>query len=151
MPSARVNIDGYVSKDPELRTVGDRVVTSVSVPFTPRRKNKQSGEYEDSGPTVWFEATFWNEDAQEIVSQVRKGTLVHLKGDVGLDVYEGKNGPQAKVKLGFPVLSVVVKGRRGSAPAAPAGESWNAAPAGDAWGQAEPQWNAPGASDDTPF
>lgn len=141
---ATTKIAGYLSRDPELRYTqhGDAVL-GLSVPFTPRKRNKQTNEWEDAGPTLWVQAALWREQAELFADKLAKGTAVILEGEPALRVWEkdGKHGSNLELK--FAQVSIV--------PTAPRRQ--DAAPA-DWAPQADPAdaWATPGAfGDDTPF
>jgi single-strand DNA-binding protein len=156
MSKATLTIEGFVAKEPEPRDAGQHRVVEVVVPVTPSRK--VNGEWvEEKEKTVWFEATFWDEHADVVMNEVRKGSLVQLTGGVELEVYKKRDGePGAKVKLSFPTIAVVVRRpKRGEAvqqrQGNPADEPWAATPTA-APAAASDVWNTPGNfSDEVPF
>lgn len=147
MSKATLTIEGFVAKTPELTFHNDKPVTNVSVAHTPRRKNQQTGQYEDAGPTLWVQAAFWEQDAENIVSAVTKGTLVTITGQPELNVYQKQDGTtDAQIRLKFGTLGVIP---RGNVPApAPTPETWQT-PGASTQTDA---WTTQGSfGDDTPF
>lgn len=128
MSRATITVEGFVSKDPELRTVNGKPVVAVDIPHTPRKKD--GDQWVDAGDTIWFQASFWEKDAQAIVSSVRKGTLVTVTGQPDLNVYtkgDGSTGVSFRIRFG--TLGIIP--RESQEPrTAP-----NTAP--------QPQWDAP--------
>ena len=48
-----LTVDGYAARDAEIKyTPQGTAVTEVTVPYTPRRLNKQTQQWEDSGETI---------------------------------------------------------------------------------------------------
>jgi single-stranded DNA-binding protein len=108
MSKATLTIEGFVAKAPELGNHNGKSVTNVSVPHTPRRKNQQTGQYEDAGPTLWVQASFWEADAEAIVATVTKRTLVTITGQPELNVYTKQDGTtDAQLRLRFATLGVI--------------------------------------------
>ena len=146
MSKATITIEGFIANELEVRNAGEHRVVDVSVPHTPSKRN-ESGEWEDSGPTTWFSATFWNEHADELLSSVEKGSLVILSGMPELETYAKRDGtPGGKVKVMHPVIARVVRRpKRGGG--ASAGDSWAASAPADS----EASGGVWGGGDETPF
>ncbi len=70
----------------EWEAKGQRGSMKASIGVTPRRKNAQTGEWED-GETTWF--TAWANDASS-TGQASKGDLVEVHGNLRHRLYEGK-------------------------------------------------------------
>ncbi|MCS4277379.1 single-strand DNA-binding protein [Mycetocola sp. BIGb0189] len=144
MAELTIDLEGFVSKDPEQRTAGAHTVTEVTVPWTERRKNSQTGQWEDYGDPVWLSASFWNEHGEVVGITVSKGDLVRVKGTgIKTRAYQKNDGTTGiQVEIVNPEISVLVRrpARQNNRPPA-------AAPAEGAGG-----WNVPGSfGDDTPF
>lgn len=108
MSKATLTIEGFVAKDPELGNHNGKSVTNVTVPHTPRRKNQQTGQFEDAGPTLWVQASFWGADAEAIAATVSKGTLVTITGQPDLRVFQKQDGTtDAALSLKFGTLGVI--------------------------------------------
>ena len=150
MSKATLTIEGFVSRDPEARTTNQgRQVVNVSVPHTPRRKNRQTGQFEDAGPTLWVQADFWDDEAHAVAGAVSKGTLVTITGVPELREYTKQDGTTGvNLNLRFGTLGVIppagAQQAQGAPNAAPAGD-WTAAPtnapqagAQQAWDEATP-------------
>lgn len=87
-----VQIIGTVGRDPELRyTTGGHAVCSFSVAWTPRKKNQQTGEWED-GDTSWFNCSAWRDLGENIAASIAKGTRVVVTGSVAARDWEDKDG-----------------------------------------------------------
>lgn len=139
MSKATITVEGFVSKDPELRTAGGKSVVTVDIPHTPRKKD--GDQWVDAGDTIWFQAAFWERDAQPIADLVRKGTLVTVTGFPELNVYQRSNGETGvSVRIKGATLGVIPREQR------------------DGQGQRQQQqsndvWSTPGDgyNDETPF
>ena len=133
MSKATLTVEGFVAKDPEVRYHEGKAVVNVSVPHTPRKLNKQSNQWEDAGPTLWVQASFWERDAEAIAAVVRKGSLVTITGQPELNVYTKQDGGvDAQLRLKFGTLAVIPREehepRASSSPAQ--ADSWSAAAPG---------------------
>lgn len=152
MSKATVSIEGFVANEPELRQAAGKDVVNIDVAHTPRKLNKQSNEWEDSGPTTWFQATFWEDMAPAIVAAVSKGTLVRIDGFPELNVYTKQNGENAaSVRIKGATLSVVPRAGnsspRGAQGQPQQGEGWSTGnPGVDTW-----NGGATNDSEPTPF
>ena len=146
MSKATMTIEGFVARDPEIRDVNGQQVATVTVPHTPRRKNRDTGQFEDSGDTLWVQASFWGDEAVAVTHEARKGALVTITGQPELNVYTKNSGETAaQLRLKFATLGVIPRAGR-PAPVAQ-DEPWSTP------GSAAPDaWAAPDAySDSTPF
>lgn len=143
---ATMKVAGYLSRDPELRYTpqGDAVL-GLSVPFTPRKMNKQTNQWEDAGPTLWVQASLWREQAELFADKLAKGTAVIVEGVPSLRSWESNGKSGVNLELRFAQVSIVPTAPRRDAGHAPQAEQW-AAPSNDA-----DAWAAPGVFDDQPF
>lgn len=145
MSKAAVTIEAFVANELTIRTAGDHRVVDVSLPHTPSRKNDR-GEWEDAGPTTWYQATFWDEHADAILNSIEKGSLVTVSGFPELEVYEKRDGtPGGKVLVKFPTLAVVVRKPKRGTTQPRVEEPWATSAPDDVW-------STPGNyNDETPF
>jgi single-stranded DNA-binding protein len=110
----------------------------------------------DAGDTIWFQASFWERDAQAIAASVRKGTLVTVTGQPELNVYQKQDGSSGvSVRIKFGTLGIIPRdgqGSRGGASTGPAAD-WDSAPAAKPQTGAQTEAWAPagGYNDETPF
>ena len=88
---------GRLAADPEVRfsPSGD-AVASGRVADTPRRKNQQTGEWED-GETLWLSFSLWGKKAEALADAAKKGDLVLVTGTLTQRTFEGKRGEQRTV------------------------------------------------------
>ena len=87
-----VQIIGNVTRDPELRfTTGGTAVCSFGVAWTPRRRNPQTGEWED-GETTFFNCSAWRDLGENIAATISKGTRVVVTGSVRSRDWEDRDG-----------------------------------------------------------
>ena len=154
MSKATLVIEGFVAKDPEIRhTQQGRQVLNVSVPHTPRRKNPQTGQFEDAGPTLWVQADFWDDMATTIAGAVRKGTLVRIEGIPELREFQKNDGSTGtNLNLRFGSLSIIPRETPQQAAVAPntaQADGWASAPIPSPHAASEPP--AAMFSEDVPF
>lgn len=135
MSKASMTIEGFVAKTPELGNHQGRAVTNVSVPHTPRRLNKQTNQWEDAGPTLWVQASFWEAEAEAIVANVTKGTLVTITGQPELRVFTKQDGStDAALTIRFGTLGIIP---RATQPAPATTDAWNT-PGVESFGDTSP-------------
>lgn len=111
MSKATITVEGFVTKDPELRQASGKSVVSVDIAHTPRKKD--GNDWVDAGETIWFQASFWERDAESIAAAVRKGTLVTVTGQPELNIYakqDGSSGVSVRIKFG--TLGVIPRENR---------------------------------------
>jgi single-strand DNA-binding protein len=80
MNETPITIVGYLVSDPvERNTQSGRAVTNFRVASTPRRFNRESNSYEDSG-TLWMQIVCWQDAARNVAQSMRQGDPVILTG-----------------------------------------------------------------------
>lgn len=105
----RVCISGNLTRDPELRsTAGGTSVMGFGVAVSERRKNAQTGEWEDYPNFV--DCTLFGKRAEALEQYLSKGTKVAVEGRLRYSSWE-KDG-QRRSKLGVIVEEVELMSRR---------------------------------------
>lgn len=130
----RVNITGNLTRDPELRaTAGGTQVLSFGVAVNDRRRNAQTGEWEDYPNFV--DCTMFGTRAEAVSRFLAKGNKVAIEGKLRYSSWE-RDG-QRRSKLEVIVDEIEFMSSRGGqggydqggyAPAAPAPAARPAAP-----------------------
>lgn len=151
MSKATITVEGFVTKDPEMRQAAGKNVIAVDIAHTPRKK--EGNEWVDAGDTLWFQASFWDREAQPIMDAVRKGTLVTVTGQPELNVYQKQDGtPGVSVRIKFGTLGIIPRAAGNASPntSTPAAYS---SPQGGVQGQSAvpDSWAQPSFADETPF
>lgn len=125
--SNNVYIIGNVGADPELRyTSAGKPVLNFSIADTPRRKNQQTGEWEDAGETLWLNVTLWDR-AEETAGQVKKGDRVQVFGTLKARSFETKQGEKRTViEATASTVGVLPKTQQGA--------GWSKPAQNDPWG-----------------
>lgn len=93
----RVNITGNLTRDPELRaTAGGTQILSFGVAVNDRRKNPQTGEWEDVPNFV--DCIVFGQRAEAVSRFLSKGSKVAIEGKLRFSSWETKEG-QRRSKL----------------------------------------------------
>ncbi len=92
MNEAQVFVAGYVAREPKFRTTHNGYsYTSLRVGYTPRRMDRDSGEWSDTG-TSFVTVFCWRGLADNVATCVRKGDPVLIKGKLQVRPYTDKDG-----------------------------------------------------------
>lgn len=93
-----ITITGRLADDLEIRfTPTGKCVGNFAVADTPRRKNPQTGEWEDAGETLWLRGSIWGEQAEALAETARKGDLVTVTGRLEARSFDTKAGEKRTV------------------------------------------------------
>jgi single-strand DNA-binding protein len=77
----KVQLIGRTGKDPEIRTVNDTTVASVSLATSEKKKG-------GSEVTEWHNLVFWGRSAEAVQKYVQKGTQLYIEGKIHTRSYE---------------------------------------------------------------
>lgn len=87
----RVIISGNLTRDPELkRTQGGMAVLQLGLAVNDRRKNPQTGEWEDVANFV--DCTMFGTRAEKVAQYLTKGSKVTIEGKLRYHSWEAKDG-----------------------------------------------------------
>lgn len=127
--AAKTTLTGNLGRDPEIRfTPTGKAVTSLNVACTPSRKNRDTGQWEDTGSPLWIEVSFWGEENTWMGDALRKGDKVAVEGTLMKEEWaQADGGKGSRLRLAYPHLLGYVR-KRDRAPQEAAGR-----PGGDAW------------------
>lgn len=93
MTSANITIQGFLGAAPEVRYTNDGLaVANLSIAHTPRKRDPQTDEWVDAGPTLWVIASVWGVIAETVADTSRKGDLVAVSGQLALDEWTDSDG-----------------------------------------------------------
>ena len=150
----KMMIIGNLGADPELRyTPSGKAVTDLRVAVNNNQRGPD-GEWVEE--TLWFRVSVWEQAAERLAEQLRKGNKVFAEGQLRAREYEARDG-QKRTSLELAFARVVNLERR------PREEGSFAGSEGDSYADAPPQVkprgaettsSAPGAEmdvDDIPF
>ena len=94
----RVCISGNLTRDPELRsTAGGTSVMGFGVAVNERRKNNQTGEWEDYPNFV--DCTLFGKRAEALERYLRKGTKVAIEGRLHYSSWESDGQKRSKLDV----------------------------------------------------
>lgn len=158
----RVVVSGNLTRDPELRvTPGGTQVLGFVVAVNDRRRNQQTGEWEDY--PNFIDCTMFGNRAEALSRILRKGMKVAIEGKLRYSSWEDKNGGGRRSKVEIIPDEVVLmsqnpNGQQAPQQYAPQGYRQQYAPqqAPRAYApqpapqQPAPQWNAQQAYQQTP-
>lgn len=76
-----ITVDGNVTADLTLRhTQSGTPVVNLKFAHTPKKLNKQSGEWEDDGDTLFFTVSLWGDEAENAAESYKQGDFVVATG-----------------------------------------------------------------------
>ncbi len=92
----KMMIIGNLGADPELRyTPNGKAVTELRVAVNDNRKGPD-GEWIEE--TLWFRVSVWEQQAERLAEQLRKGNKIYAEGQLRAREYEARDG-QRKTSL----------------------------------------------------
>jgi single-strand DNA-binding protein len=86
----RVIITGNLTRDPEVRAAGTTSVTSLRVACNGRRKNSDTGQWEDQ--PNYFDVTVWGAQGENCSKFLSKGRPVAVDGRLHWREWTDKDG-----------------------------------------------------------
>lgn len=105
----RVNISGNLTRDPELRqTKGGSSVLTMSVAVNDRRKNPQTGEWEDVPNYV--DCVMFGARAEAVARYVGKGSKVAIEGKLRYSSWERDGQRRSKLEVIVDELEFMTRG-----------------------------------------
>ena len=96
----KMMIIGNLGADPELRyTPSGKAVTDLRVAVNNNQKGPD-GEWVEE--TLWFRVSVWEQAAERLAEQLRKGNKVYAEGQLRVREYETRDGEKRQsLELGF--------------------------------------------------
>ena len=108
----RVNISGNLTRDPELRaTAGGTQVLSFGVAVNDRRKNPQTGDWEDYPNFV--DCTMFGTRAEAVSRYLSKGTKVAIEGKLRYSSWERDGQRRSKLEVIVDEIELMSRGSQG--------------------------------------
>ena len=93
-----VSITGNLTRDPELRsTAGGTAVLSFGIAVNDRRKNQQTGEWEDY--PNFIDCTMFGARAQSVSRFISKGSKVAIEGKLRWSQWERDGQKRSKIEV----------------------------------------------------
>ena len=94
----RVNITGNLTRDPELRSTGSGMaVLKMGVAVNDRRKNQQTGEWEDA--PNFIDVVMFGTRAESVSRFLSKGSKVAIEGKLRWSSWEDKTTGAKRSKV----------------------------------------------------
>ena len=94
----RVNISGNLTRDAELRqTQGGMAILSMGVAVNDRRKNQQTGEWEDV--PNFIDCTMFGSRAEKLAQYLAKGSKVAIEGKLRWSQWEKDGSKRSKLEV----------------------------------------------------
>jgi len=151
-------IQGEIARlwgDVELRfTPGGKAVASVPLVFNKRKKNQQTGEWEDAG-SMFVRGTAWDQLGENCAETLSKADEVIVTGELSVREYDRKDGSGKGQSIELNIYAIgpnlaratakVNKVSRGSEQRPSSG------PSEDPWGAAPPPSPGYSVDDTAPF
>lgn len=142
--TATVTIEGTISEPTIRYTQTGKNLLEFGIGCTPRRKNKNTNEWENDGDPLWINVTLWNDDAERYADILHKGDRIIATGTLAREEFTRHDGTKGeKLLLRFPKIALIPKTQHNqqtpntqAAYAAQQQAGWGA-PAG---GQADDPW-----------
>lgn len=78
-----ITVRGYVTAEPKMwqRTAEQAPVATIRVGSTPRKLNRETGEWQD-GETSYYNVKCWRRLAENVHGSLRKGDMIIVRGKV---------------------------------------------------------------------
>lgn len=127
----RAMITGNLTRDPEVRSTQTGMsIMRLGVAVNDRRKNQQTGEWEDV--PNFIDCVMFGTRAENVSRYLRKGSKVAIEGKLRWSSWEDKQGgKRSKIEVVVDDLEFMSRDGGDGKQSAPA----NAAPAADAYAQ----------------
>jgi single-strand DNA-binding protein len=96
----KMMIIGNLGADPELRyTPSGKAVTDLRVAVN---NNQRAADGEWVEETLWFRVSVWEQAAERMAEQLRKGNKVYAEGQLRVREFEGRDGEKRQsLELAF--------------------------------------------------
>ena len=108
----RVNISGNLTRDPELRaTASGTQVLSFGVAVNDRRRNPQTGEWEDYPNFV--DCTMFGTRAEAVSRYLSKGSKVAIEGKLRYSSWERDGQRRSKLEVIVDEIEFMSRGQQG--------------------------------------
>lgn len=109
----RVTISGNLTRDPELKTVGSgTTLLNFGVAVNDRRKNQQTGEWEDV--PNFFDCTVFGAHATALSKFLRKGMKVAVDGRLHYSSWEKDGQKHSRVSINVDEIDVMSRNGQGT-------------------------------------
>lgn len=94
----RVTLSGNLTRDPEVRMAGSTPVCEFGLAVNDRKKNQQTGEYEDV--PNYFDVVVWGARGEALAKHLSKGSKIMLDGRLRWRQWQTQDGQnRSKVEI----------------------------------------------------
>lgn len=94
----RVNVTGHLTRDPKVRvTAGGTTIANFGIAVNDRRKNQQTGEWEDSPNFV--DCIMFGNRAESLSRILTKGMFVCIEGRIHWSQWERDGQKRSKIDI----------------------------------------------------
>lgn len=100
----RVILKGRLTRDPETRTFGNTKVVQFGLAINERKKNQQTGQYEDA--PLFIDCKAFAKTAETVERFFTKGREMLLEGKLNMEKWTDKASGQERSKMSIVVDSV---------------------------------------------
>lgn len=97
MSRNEVQIEGNLTREPELKLVGDKTVMNFGIAYNTRKKDS-SGNWVDGDP-MFFNVEFWPNDPKYWSLRLTKGTPVLIIGSLKFEKWEKDGQSMSAVRI----------------------------------------------------
>ncbi len=119
----KVMLIGNAGRDAELRYIASGTPQcQFSLAVNNRRKNQQSGEWEDQ--TEWFNIVIWGDTAERVSQYITKGKSVYIEGRLQTRSWDDDQG-QKHYRTEVIAQTVQLLGGRDGGGQGGGGDEWN--------------------------
>lgn len=107
----RCCISGNLTRDPELRqTQGGMAILSLGVAVNDRRKNAQTGEWEDV--PNFIDCVMFGSRAEKLAQYLAKGTKVAIEGKLRWSQWEKDGAKRSKLEVIVDEIEFMSRGQQ---------------------------------------
>jgi single-strand DNA-binding protein len=108
----RVVISGNLTREPELRrTQGGMAILSFGVAVNDRKKNQQTGEWEDYANFV--DCTVFGKRAESLSDRLYKGMKVAIEGKLRYSQWERESQKRSKLEVAVDEIEFMSRNQQG--------------------------------------
>ena len=108
----RVVISGNITRDPELRrTQSGMAIMSFGVAVNDRRRNQQTGEWEDHANFV--DCTVFGKRAESLSERLSKGMKVAIEGKLRYSQWEREGQKRSKLEVAVDEIEFMSRNQQG--------------------------------------
>jgi single-strand DNA-binding protein len=93
----KVMLIGNLGKDPELKHVGETVVSNLRLATSRVWIDKASGEKREE--TEWHDVEVWGKQAEAVHNNMKKGSQLYVEGRLQADHWKSEGTDRSRTKI----------------------------------------------------